>query len=72
MMQCNQWVPEDSEKGFEDYSLYVYRQTASEFNDRVKELEMKLLYPVRQIFRVTNNDFFFVCFLCKATSFSLN
>lgn len=49
MMECNQWVPEDEEdKEFEDYSLYVYRQTAPEFHNRVKELEMKLLYPVRK------------------------
>lgn len=49
MMECNQWAPEDSDREFQDYSLYVYRQTAPEFVNRVKELEMKLLYPVRQL-----------------------
>jgi len=33
---------------FEDYSLYVYRQTAPAFQDRVRDLELKLFYPVRQ------------------------
>lgn len=33
-------------EAFEDYSIYMYRQNAPEFTDRVKELEQKLLYPV--------------------------
>lgn len=33
---------------FEDYSLFVYRQTAPAFQDRVRDLELKLFYPVRQ------------------------
>lgn len=33
---------------YEDYSLFLYRQSAPEFTDRVKELERKLLYPVRE------------------------
>lgn len=33
---------------FEDYSLFVYRQTAPQFQDRVKNLEKKFTYvPVR-------------------------
>lgn len=36
----------NSDTPFEDYSIYLYRQTAPEFEDRVKELERKLLYPV--------------------------
>lgn len=32
---------------YEDYSLYLYRQSAPNFEERVKELENKLLYPVR-------------------------
>lgn len=32
---------------FEDYSLFLYRQTAPKFEDRVKEMENKILYPVR-------------------------
>lgn len=36
---------EDS-AAFEDYSIFMYRQNAPEFTDRVKELEMKLLHPV--------------------------
>lgn len=39
---------EDENSPFEDYSIYVYRQQAPEFNDRVKDLEKKLLHPVRQ------------------------
>ena len=37
---------ENDPEAFEDYSIYMYRQTAPEFTDRVKELEKKLLYPV--------------------------
>lgn len=32
---------------FEDYSILVYRQTAPNFGDRVKDLELKLSCPVR-------------------------
>lgn len=32
---------------FEDYSIYMYRQHAPEFSSRVKDLEKKLLHPVR-------------------------
>lgn len=33
---------------FEDYSIFVYRQTARNFEDRVKDLEKKFTYiPVR-------------------------
>ncbi|KAJ8868011.1 hypothetical protein PR048_031820 [Dryococelus australis] len=37
---------------FEDYSLFVYRQTAPAFEDRVKDMEKKILYPVRLLQRV--------------------
>lgn len=37
---------ENDPEAFEDYSIYMYRQTAPEFTDRVKELEKKLLFPV--------------------------
>jgi hypothetical protein len=48
MLQVNTFLREsDSSSPFEDYSLYLYRQSAPEFNDRVKEMEMKLKYPVR-------------------------
>ncbi|XP_070063580.1 F-actin-monooxygenase Mical isoform X1 [Drosophila virilis] len=33
---------------FEDYSIFLYRQQAPVFNDRVKELERKLLFPDRE------------------------
>uniref|UniRef100_A0A1B6E0J1 LIM zinc-binding domain-containing protein n=1 Tax=Clastoptera arizonana TaxID=38151 RepID=A0A1B6E0J1_9HEMI len=39
---------ESDNSPFEDYSLFVYRQTAPDFKDRVKDLEMKLLYPDRE------------------------
>jgi hypothetical protein len=48
MLQVNTFLRENEESGpFEDYSIFMYRQQAPEFNDRVKELEQKLLYPVR-------------------------
>lgn len=47
MLQANTFLREnDDSSAFDDYSLYVYRQSAPIFNDRVKELEKKLLYPV--------------------------
>lgn len=33
---------------FEDYSIFLYRQQAPVFNDRVKDLERKLLFPVSE------------------------
>jgi hypothetical protein len=48
MLQANTLLREsDDSTAFDDYSLYVYRQSAPIFDDRVKELERKLLYPVR-------------------------
>lgn len=49
MLQANTYMreSEDSSAAFEDYSIFMYRQNAPEFTDRVKELERKLLYPVR-------------------------
>ncbi|XP_055616904.1 F-actin-monooxygenase Mical [Toxorhynchites rutilus septentrionalis] len=48
MLQANTLLREsDSSSAFEDYSLFLYRQSAPEFTDRVKELERKLLYPDR-------------------------
>lgn len=48
MLQANNYLREsgDENSPFEDYSIYMYRQNAPEFTDRVKELENKLLYPV--------------------------
>ncbi|XP_049288431.1 F-actin-monooxygenase Mical isoform X1 [Anopheles funestus] len=48
MLQANTFLRESDNAGaFEDYSLYMYRQSAPEFNDRVRELELKLRYPDR-------------------------
>ena len=48
MLQANNYLREsDDSAAFEDYSIFMYRQNAPEFTDRVKELEKKLLYPVR-------------------------
>lgn len=33
---------------FEDYSMFLYRQSAPDFKERVKDLEKKLLYPVSE------------------------
>ncbi|XP_055384739.1 F-actin-monooxygenase Mical isoform X4 [Condylostylus longicornis] len=49
MLQAGQLLREGLEqRPFEDYSIYMYRQNAPEFNERVKELEKKLLYPDRE------------------------
>lgn len=49
MLQANQMLRErDCSTPFEDYSIYMYRQSAPEFGNRVKELERKLLYPVSE------------------------
>ncbi|XP_023034623.1 F-actin-monooxygenase Mical isoform X1 [Drosophila willistoni] len=40
-------VAEDG-SSFEDYSIFLYRQQAPVFNDRVKDLERKLLFPDRE------------------------
>ncbi|KAK0094794.1 hypothetical protein PV326_009977 [Microctonus aethiopoides] len=37
----------DKDEQFEDYSIFLYRQMAPDFKDRVKELELKILYPDR-------------------------
>lgn len=37
----------DDSVPFEDYSIYLYRQTAANFGDRVKNLEQRLLFGVR-------------------------
>lgn len=61
MLQANTLLREsDSSSPFEDYSIFLYRQSAPEFNDRVKELERKLLYPVREVM-MCSFDFFILC-----------
>ncbi|XP_012255532.2 F-actin-monooxygenase Mical isoform X2 [Athalia rosae] len=45
MLQAN--AKRDKDEPFEDYSIFLYRQTAPDFKDRVKELEQKILYPDR-------------------------
>ncbi|XP_035900173.1 F-actin-monooxygenase Mical isoform X4 [Anopheles stephensi] len=48
MLQANTLLRESDNAGaFDDYSLYLYRQSAPQFNDRVRELELKLRYPDR-------------------------
>lgn len=44
MLQAN--AKRDKDEPFEDYSIFLYRQTAADFKDRVKDLEQKILYPV--------------------------
>ncbi|XP_052124565.1 F-actin-monooxygenase Mical [Frankliniella occidentalis] len=48
MLQANAPRSDDDESPFEDYSLFMYRMTAPDFQDRVKDLEQKLLYPDRE------------------------
>ncbi|XP_034941558.1 F-actin-monooxygenase Mical [Chelonus insularis] len=45
MLQAN--AKREKDEPFEDYSIFLYRQTAPDFKDRVKELEQKILYPDR-------------------------
>lgn len=48
MLQAN--AKPDSQP-FEDYSIFLYRQTAPKFEDRVKDLEKQFTYvPVRLVF----------------------
>lgn len=53
MLQAGKLLREnenDENSPFEDYSIYMYRQSAPEFKDRVKDLEQKIavvLFPVR-------------------------
>lgn len=44
MLQAN--AKREKDEPFEDYSIFLYRQTAPDFKDRVKDLEQKILYPV--------------------------
>ncbi|KAL6437477.1 hypothetical protein ACFW04_005150 [Cataglyphis niger] len=46
MLQAN--AKHEKDGPFEDYSIFLYRQTAPDFKDRVKDLEQKILYPDRQ------------------------
>lgn len=58
MLQAGKLLREndiDENSPFEDYSIYMYRQSAPEFKDRVKDLEQKLaivLFPVRMSSRM--------------------
>lgn len=55
MLQANNYLREsDDLEAFEDYSIFMYRQSAPEFTDRVKELEQKLLYPVRTLLTLSS------------------
>lgn len=48
MLQAN--AKPDASGPFEDYSIFLYRQTAPNFEDRVKDLEKKFIYvPVRVV-----------------------
>ncbi|XP_065722587.2 F-actin-monooxygenase Mical isoform X1 [Drosophila suzukii] len=55
LLQAGKLLREGGEPGvaedgtpFEDYSIFLYRQQAPIFNDRVKDLERKLLFPDRE------------------------
>lgn len=50
LLQAGKMLREENDEDyspFEDYSIYMYRQQAPEFKSRVKDLEKKLLHPVR-------------------------
>lgn len=64
MLQANSFLREnDSTSPFEDYSIYVYRQSAPIFKDRVEELERKIRYPVRFVEKSGELFFFVVVFV---------
>lgn len=44
MLEVN--AKREKNEPFEDYAISLYRQTAPDFKDRVKDLEQKILYPV--------------------------
>ncbi|XP_032669621.1 F-actin-monooxygenase Mical isoform X2 [Odontomachus brunneus] len=46
MLQAN--AKREKNEPFEDYAISLYRQTAPDFKDRVKDLEQKILYPDRE------------------------
>ncbi|XP_014469225.1 PREDICTED: protein-methionine sulfoxide oxidase Mical isoform X2 [Dinoponera quadriceps] len=46
MLQSN--AKREKNEPFEDYAISLYRQTAPDFKDRVKDLEQKILYPDRE------------------------
>jgi len=52
----------DKNEPFEDYSIFLYRQTAPNFKDRVKYLEQKILYPVSYIIIVQMRNLYFSMF----------
>lgn len=58
MLQAGKLLREneiDENSPFEDYSIYMYRQSAPEFKDRVKDFEQKLaiaIFPVRMSSRM--------------------
>lgn len=68
MLQAGKLLREneiDENSPFEDYSIYMYRQSAPEFKDRVKDLEQKIaivLFPVRMSSTMICSDRFRVCF----------
>jgi len=47
MLETNSRGPVEDPEPFEDFDLFMYRMTAPDFKDRVKQLENKLLHPVR-------------------------
>lgn len=63
MLQAN--AKRDKDGPFEDYSIYLYRQTAPNFKDRVKDLEQKILYPVRHEHPQNKKSFY--CFYFSNT-----
>lgn len=61
MLQAN--AKRDKDEPFEDYAIFLYRQTAADFKDRVKDLEQKILYPVSSVRPVCRNLSFLSCVL---------
>lgn len=62
LLQAGIMLREDSENApFEDYSIYMYRQNAPEFKDRVKDLEKKLMHPVRHVMLCEDCVYYLKC-----------
>lgn len=62
MLQANS-KQENENMPFEDYSMFLYRQSAPDFKERVKDLEKKLLHPVSWHFcnRINHRVDFLTC-----------
>lgn len=71
MLQAN--AKSDNSQPFEDYSIFLYRQTAPKFEDRVKDLEKQFTYipvsSVLMLYLILTNV---LCFITNIITVSLS